>query len=98
MKKYELKHTRMDNKTEIEVLKKEMQMVTEQNTKEHDELKELIKNANTVTANAYADMSKKLDQALCSKADKEEFLWWRNLLVAGIMLTIALGVLGLYLR
>jgi len=47
------------------------------NNQEHKEMKD-----------ALLRIENKLDK----KADKEEFIFWRNLLVSGMLLAIALGV------
>ena len=42
-------------------------------------------------------ITKKLDDALDNKANKDEFIFWRNILVSGIIISIFLGVLTLIL-
>jgi hypothetical protein len=40
----------------------------------------------------------KIDSGLDKKADKETFIFWRNLLVSGMFLAIFLGVVGLVIN
>ena len=69
-----------DDKIKIALL--EQSMIN--NEKDHAEIK-------TDLAGVKSDikgMVEKLDKAIACKVDKEDFLFWRNILITGIIMTI----------
>ena len=53
-----------------------------------------IKDEQGVIKKSILKLHEKLDTALETKADKEELIFWRNILVSGILMTIFLGIIG----
>jgi hypothetical protein len=74
-----------DDKIKIALL--EQSMVN--NEKDHAEIK-------TDMAGVKSDikgMIDKLDKAIACKVDKEDFLFWRNILITGIIMTIFASII-----
>jgi len=76
-----------DNKIELAVLKKELFMVKETNDRDHKEMKRTL-----------GDIITKLDTVIEEKVDKSEFIFWRNLLVSGLILGIFMMLIVLFFR
>ena len=74
-----------DDKIKIALL--EQSMVN--NEKDHAE----IKNDLAGVKDDIKGMVAKLDKAIACKVDKEDFLFWRNILITGIIMTIFASII-----
>jgi anti-sigma-K factor RskA len=64
------------------------------NSKEHKQISDTISRIeNKLDTNTEAIFA-----TLERKADKDEFVFWRSILVSGILITIFIGVIAIYLN
>ena len=63
----------------------------EQNSNEHADLKSEI----VEVKGSVKEINGKLDKAIEGKADKAEFLYWRNFLISGLFLSVIIAVVSL---
>jgi len=75
------------NERNIAIMAEQIKDFKESNNKEHAEIKETLKTIDC-----------KLDNALTSKVDKDDFVFWRNLLISGIITSLFLMVIGIILK
>lgn len=69
-------------KIDIAIIKEQIIM----NSKEHQEIKEMV-----------SSLSLKMDKVIEEKANKEDFIFWRNILISGLIISIFIGIFTLIL-
>jgi len=75
------------SKDKIGIMEVKLNDLKEQNSQEHRDIKAMI-----------SEIKTDLKNALNNKANKDEFVFWRNILISGILISIFLGVLSLYIE
>ena len=90
-----------ERKTEINAVKSDMKLTTKELSMEIKEMKKDIEQVRKDVCGVKSDIKDLKDyliETLDKKTDKEEFLFWRNTIIVGLITSIFLMLVGLVMR